>query len=105
MEADLRDRLLQILQRKQLCLETIALAAEVIAIDARFNAAVAEKKRREKDIDIFALSGWYEAQLDTCVAELERFESTGDEQGLVTALFAARKSLRQRVTDLGGAPT
>jgi hypothetical protein len=102
---DFRDRLLKIVQRKQLRLETIALAAEVIAIDARFNATVAEKKRRGEDIDIFALSGWYEAQLDTCVAELGRCESTDDEQGLANALLAARNSLRQRVTDLGGSPT
>lgn len=104
MEADFRHRLLRILERKQLRSETIALAAEVIAIDARFNATVAEKKRRDEDIDIFALSKWYEDQLDKCSAQLGRFESTDDEQSLANALLTVRNSLRQSVTDLGGSP-
>lgn len=102
LELGLREHLLKVLTRKDLRSETVALIADVISIDARFNASVAEKKRRDEELDIFGLAETYESWLEACVQALNRFESSMDEEILASALLAARDSLRQKVIDLRG---
>jgi hypothetical protein len=97
----LRDHLLRLLARKDLRSETVALVADVVSVDARFNASVAEKKRSNEDVDIFGLAGTYEAWLEACEHEVSRFESSMDERALAEALQAARDALRREVIELG----
>lgn len=102
MGSAFRDNLLRVLSRKDLSSETIALVAEVVAIDARFNAAIAEKKRTDEDVDILGLAEIYESWIDGCVRDMGRFESIADENVFVSALLTARNALRRQVVILGG---
>lgn len=65
--ASFRERLCAMLGRVDTRSETIALAAEVIAADARFNLAIAEMKREGKHIDLLELSDFYEPLVESCL--------------------------------------
>lgn len=101
--ASLRDQLLELLARSALRSETLALAADVVSIDARFNANVAEKKRAGDDVDVLRLAEMYENWLEACAADVQRFKSSRDERLLSETLRGARDALRRSVTELGGA--
>lgn len=98
----LRGHLLELLARKDLPGETVAPVADVVSIDARFNASVAEKKRAGDHVDVFGLAETYETWLEACEADIKRFESSRDERVLSEALRGARDALRRSVTELGG---
>jgi hypothetical protein len=90
------------LGREDLRLETIAILAEVIAADARFNMAVAKPKRGGQERKIYELLDLYEPIVDLCTMSMDVFDLEEDEGKLVRALESARDILRERTRALDG---
>jgi hypothetical protein len=76
--------------------ETIALLAEVIAADARFNLAVASQKRQDEPVDFLELASFYEPLLETCMAAMASFATERDENRFAVTLAHTRDALTDR---------
>jgi hypothetical protein len=91
-----REQLRTALGRTDLRSETVALLADVIAADARFNLAVASRKKRGGDVDLLELSDFYEPLVESCMAEMARFAREKDEGRLAANLESTRDALHTR---------
>lgn len=98
IEQNICTTLIQLLLSKPPRLTTVALAADVIAADARFNLWVAlEAKRILSSTDVLDRIEGYEEFTMRCCKEVEVFLSGGDAQSLenaMTEIFEALNRLR-----------
>ena len=92
----MRDRLVTVLQGKRIGLDTIAMIADLIADDARFNAAVARaKEKRTLGENVFALVDLYEEITDKCEVAINVFATDDNEAKLREALLEIRARLEK----------
>lgn len=100
---DFSNRLLKLLEQKDLPARTIALGAELLAAVVRFNACIAERRSQGQGSELTPLIQICESCLEHCAQELNSFESSRDPRTLEPALLAARELLQRKLVELGGA--
>jgi hypothetical protein len=99
---DLRTTLLRLLSgAPELTLASIALVADVVAADARFNLACAEQKRVGGDVDWIVVLEAYDAIATESAAAGERFQRGGDQAAFQQVMQRALDELRRHAAALG----
>lgn len=95
-EQDLRSALIPLLSHSALGLLLIALVAEVIASDARFNDWMAvDGKRALRDDEMLKTIDVYEDTRLRCLAAVARFHATADLAELEAALQQVLEALQR----------
>lgn len=92
----MRDSMVGIIQSLTVTLETVALAAEVISADARFNLWLATKGKHDPDTRMLELVDMYEAASEECRKIADALEGDQSQcqqrlQDVAAILNAARK--------------
>ena len=95
-EKDLRSALIDLLSNNTLGLLLIALVADVVARDARFNDWMAvDGKLTLSDDEMLDTIDIYEDARIKCLAAIERFKSSADLTELETALRQSLEAMHQ----------
>ena len=91
---DIRRCLLQVMQRPDVRLETVACCADVVAADARFNLRVATVEKQGAPVErLVDLVDAYDRLIDACLRGVATFDADGDAVALEHSLRALAKSL------------
>jgi hypothetical protein len=100
---DIRSSLIAVIQNpEQGGLESIAVAADVIAADARFNLWVARVGKKQTDSErMVELAELYEATIEKCCAGVRQFKESGSAKELNIVLQEIAVTLRDAVGSFG----
>src|SRR5688572_25067741 len=97
-----RERLLLALANNDVDLATAALAADVVAADARLHLCITRNEQRRVAVDHDGLRAVYQSCIASCADALERFHGNGEPFPPRRALRITRDTFQRKTTELGG---
>jgi hypothetical protein len=89
----IEEMMLSLLQQGRLGAETVALAAELLAADVRFNIRAYNMKNTVSDDSFLEIVDLADAQFKMCETAVQQFNSGGSASELNQALIEIRRAL------------